>query len=485
MPATPDEVARYARIASQRGLLDLMGHVSGRVAPDRVTVTPSFTGGRVLPGSCGLSDLIVVDLDGRRISGHGATPFDLELDLAIYRARPTVNAVVVGAPETAVAFGIAGADVLPLSHGQADLIHAGIAFVRPEHVPTTPERAESLARALGSGPILQLAGLAVVSVGSSLLEAVKRLDGYESLAALTLLARRLTDRPRAVTPEEAKAAFAELPHEKIPSRDPRVYYESLDPFGAAETGPPGPAVTPETSATDHPEELKRRIALACRILAAQGSLVAFYEHVSHRLAADDRFLMSPARNFAHMRSSDMCEVATEGDCAWLSGPHAPAPFRWFHRDIFEARPDVNAIVHTHEVHGRALALSGVERLPVFRNGAAAASSSLPTYPIPSMGFPAEVRREAVRLLGGGSSVHLWSHGSDYVGASLEEATVAAIQREQLARLQIIATEVGTPSRLCPSLLEELPAVTPPASAWWTFHAAALTHADVTSQEVSA
>jgi hypothetical protein len=138
------------------------------------------------------------------------------------------------------------------------------------------------------------------------------------------------------------------------------------------------------------------------------------------------------------------------------------------------------------VHGRALALSGVERLPVFRNGAVAASSSLPTYPIPSMGFPAEVRREAVRLLGGGSSVHLWSHGSDYVGASLEEATVAAIQREQLARLQIIATEVGTPSRLCASLLEELPAVTPPPSAWWTFHAAALTHhADVTSQEVSA
>lgn len=466
-----EEVARSCRVANRLGLLDLMGHVSARLGPDRIVSTPAFGIGAPLPRSVHAEDLIVVDLDGERLQGEGAVPFDLELDLAIYRARPTAGAVIVGAAETALAFGIAGAEILPLTHSQARIAYqGGIATIRPAHLPTTRDRAEAIVRDLADGLVLQLAGLAVVAVGTTVLDAIERLEGVEYLARLTLLARRLTDEPRRVTADESAGVIAERPSEKIPSRDPRRFYDALDPL-LTDDGAPSRVSHTDTTPTDDPEELRRRIALCCRILAAQGTLAAFKEHVSHRVATNDRYLMSPAKLFSTMEPGDIGEVGTEGDCAWLSGPYPPAPFRWYHRDLLQARPDVNAVVHTHELYGRAIPMAGHENEPFFRNGAALANVELPVFPVPSLVFRQDYRDETIRLLDAGPAVHLLSHGTDFVGRTLEEATMAAIHREQLCRLQIMATELGTPRPLARSVVEELVAVMPAPGAWWEYYAA--------------
>jgi L-fuculose-phosphate aldolase len=260
--------------------------------------------------------------------------------------------------------------------------------------------------------------------------------------------------------------------EARPTRDPNLYYQLLDPAARG----PRPAVrraAPETSPGDDPERLKAAVATACRILAAQGTLAFFKEHVSHRMAAPDRYLMSPAKAFALMEPDDIGEIGMEGDCEWLSGPYPPAPFRWYHRDLLRSRPDVNAIVHTHELHGRALPMAGVPLAPVFRNGAAAAAAGLSIFPTPSLLFREDHRAGALQALGDGPSVHLLSHGTDYVGRSLEEALAAAIHREQLARIFALASELGTPRPLATSVVAELPTVAPTTAAWWAHYAARL------------
>jgi L-fuculose-phosphate aldolase len=468
-----EELARTCRVAAVLGLLDLMGHVSARTADGLVVTTPSFREGSVLPRSCGATDLLVVDLDGAVVSGRGELPFDIDVDLAVYRARTDVNAVVSGAPETAVAFGIAGEPVLPLAHSQSRNLFAGVVRVELTELPTTRAHGDDLARQLGKAPILTVAGIGVTTVGRTLIEALERLDGYEYLARLTLLTRRVNESPRVVTRAESDSVVAERPVEKVPSRDPRRYYDSLDPLGSPSTTPAVVAAGPETSTTQAPEQLRAAIAITCRILAAQGDLAYFKEHVSHRTADDDRYLMSPAKTFAHMTADDVGEIGMEGDCEWLSGPYPPAPFRWYHRDLFRARPDVNAIVHTHELYGRAVPLAGGVVEPIFRNGAVGASSPLAVFAVPTLAFREDHRQGILTELGSGSTVHLLSHGTDYVADTLEQALTAAIHREQISRLYVMASEVGRPRALAPQVVEQLAAVTPTAAAWWAYYAAAV------------
>lgn len=466
-----EALTRTCRVAAVLGLVDLMGHVSARTTDGSVLTTPSFRTGAVLPRSCRGTDLLVVDLDGTVIRGEGELPFDLDIDLAVYRSRPDVNAVVSGAPETALAFGIAGEPILPLAHSQSRILYAGAVHVELTDLPTSRAHGETLARRLGQAPILQLAGIGVTTVGKTLNEALERLDGFEYLARLTLITRRVSESPRVVTPDESASVVAERPVEKVPSRDPRRYYDSLDPLGSPSTAPPVVAAAPETSTSQPLEELQRAIAITCRILAAQGDLAYFKEHVSHRMSVDDRYLMSPAKTFAHMTAEDVGEIGMEGDCEWLSGPYPPAPFRWYHRDLLRARPDVNAIVHTHELFGRAVPLGGGVVEPIFRNGAEGASSPLAVFPVPTLAFREDHREGILRELGSGSTVHLLSHGTDYVGATLEQALTTAIHREQISRLFVAASEVGRPRPLASAVVDQLSRVMPTPAAWWAFYAA--------------
>ncbi|MCU1432538.1 MAG: class aldolase/adducin family protein [Actinotalea sp.] len=467
-----EALARTCRVAARLGHIDLLGHVSARLAGDLVLTTPSFADGRVLPLSCRAEDLITVDLSGGRVRGEGDLPYDLDLDLAIYRRREDVGALVVGAPEHALSLGIADLRVLPLTHSESRMVHAGVAHVRPTALAATPEVAEPLAAALGRGVILQIEGVSVVVTGTTLIEALERMDRYEYLAELTVATLRVNPAPRLVSAEESAAVGAERPAEKVATRDPRLHYDGLDPAISAQEHTKV-TVAPESSPSDSKAVLSHKVALACRILADQGSLVLFKEHVSHRMQEADRYLLSPAKTFADMEAADIGEVGMEGDCAWLSGPYPPVPFRWYHRDLFQARPDVHAVVHTHELHGRALPMAGIEPMAVFRNGAQGATAGLPVFGIPTLIFREDYRKEVIARLGSNRSVHTLSHGTDYVGRSVEEALTSAIHREQSSRMHVTAASVGTPREMDPAVVAELSRVMPSPSAWWAFYTEAL------------
>ena len=84
----------------------------------------------------------------------------------------------------------------------------------------------------------------------------------------------------------------------------------------------------------------------------------------------------------------------KGRIAYLPEKFEPPPFLWFHRDIFAARPDVDAIVHTHQINARAVALSSESFGPVIRAGARYANASV-VYDVPDLMFDEVHRRRAV------------------------------------------------------------------------------------------
>src|SRR4051794_3750988 len=109
------------------------------------------------------------------------------------------------------------------------------------------------------------------------------------------------------------------------------------------TAQPGPSAAPSAAVTDD-------LVAANRILADQGVLDAF-GHVSIRHPGNpNRFLMSRSLAPALVKVEDIMEFDLDGNPTDQRG-RAVFLERFIHAEVYKARPDVNAVVHSHSPGG--------------------------------------------------------------------------------------------------------------------------------------
>lgn len=147
-------------------------------------MTPSGVGkGHLSPG-----DLLVVEADGAVVSGHGRPSSELAMHLAAYAARPEIAAAVHAHPLTAVALTVAGlpwpGDLVPEA-----AVTLGVVAVAPFAVPGTEEVPASLAPLLPRHDVLLLERHGALCLGSTVAEAVDRMETLERVARVALMAR--------------------------------------------------------------------------------------------------------------------------------------------------------------------------------------------------------------------------------------------------------------------------------------------------------
>jgi len=189
------------------------------------------------------------------------------------------------------------------------------------------------------------------------------------------------------------------------------------------------------------------LALASRILANEGVLDA-YGHVSVRHPADpNRYLMARSLAPALVTAGDILEFDLG------SRPVKPTEKRLFterfiHGSIYQARPDVKAIVHSHSPTVIPFGISDVPLRPVFHLGAFL-YGGVPVYEISEHTGEGEMLvRDGklgdalARTLGDKIVVLMRGHGNVVVGPSLQHAVFRAIYTEVNARLQTIALGLG-------------------------------------------
>lgn len=449
-----DDLLEVVSALSRLGDLDLRGGASLRRGSTFVT-TPRPAEGVPPPRSLARADLVTVDPDGERTGGRWDPPLDVALDLALYRRRPDVQAIVRGQPEVALAFAAAGRALAPLTHTEAALVLPSMPVLGDGALVGNPEAALAAAEAMGDRPVTILRGQGSVAVGGSPAEAGMLTHQVGILGRVNALVATL---PRPAPMLVATADSARITDQKAPPGDFQDFFAEL-----ARSRPPAPEMP---DAADGSEGgLRARIAAACRLLFAHG-LVEHLEHVSVLLPGGDRFLMTPRKHLGRLRAGDIAVVGMDG--AWREGPLPPPPFLWLHRDLFEARPDVRAIVHTHQPVGRALVMAGTEVRPIVRAGAGWVAARRATYPVPDLMFDPIHRAGALAVLGGARILHEASHGTEYLAATVEEATVGAILYERQARMWHLASQLGRPAGLPPGVLSAAGAEEPSDLDWWRF-----------------
>ncbi len=447
-------LASTANALSRLGLLDARGHLSARLDAGRVAVTPRAVGHAPPPACLRPEDLVVVDLrSGEKVDGLWQPPLDLALDLALYRTRSQVQAVAAFQPLTASAFAAAGRPLLPLTHTEGALVLPTLPTFGQGELVGDEESARRFVRALGDRPVALLPGQGAVAVGSVVAEAGMRCYQLEILARINALVA-----PFGAAQTVGVEDSARISAQKAPPDDFQDYFDAV-----ASSRPPSPAVPDPADGSE--EGLRRRIAVASRLLYRHG-LIEHLEHISVGLPDRSGFLMSPRKHLGQLEPEDLAVVSMDGE--WVRGPLPPPPFLWFHRDVFAARPDVDAIVHTHQPVARALVMAGRTVRPLWRAGAEWVRDPPAVYPVPDLMFGETHRHEALKRLGAARVFHEASHGTDFLSRTVEESAVAALHYKRLARLEHLAAQVGSPRALPDAVLDRLAAEEPPPLAWWRY-----------------
>lgn len=449
-----EELLITFRALRRLGLIDVRAHFSARLPEgDSVLVTPGYGPSVPPPAWLRKEDLVQVDMQGRRLAGRWASPRDLEVHLQVYKARPDIRAVLYAQPRTVLAFMAAGAELRPLTHVESFLVIPPLPRFGSGELITGPEHAAEMARVLDDRPCVLLPGQGVVYVGISPVEAGMHCYKLELLAKVNAVATTLPT-VHTVGAEDV----ARITSQQAGAEEYLTYLRSV-----AGPDPQPPASSDVDRRPLDEAEVRARVVQACRLLYARG-MVEHLEHVSHRLPDGSGFLITPRKNMGQMGPGDLAMVDMEG--RWVSGPLPPPPFRFLHRDMFQARPEVQAIVHTHQLYGRAYAIAGEPVLPLYRAGASMLREPAPIYPVPDLIFDEEHRRGTLAALGTRDLVNERSHGIDFLAPTIEAATVAAVQYEEAAKLQHQARSLGIPRPLPPHVLERLEEEEPPAEAWW-------------------
>ena len=166
--------------------------------------------------------------------------------------------------------------------------------------------------------------------------------------------------------------------------------------------------------------------------------------------AGDGFLVTPSGlSYEETRPEDIASVTLAGDA---SGPRLPSSERRIHRDIYAARRDVGAIVHTHSTFATTLACLGRD-IPAFHYMVAVAGgkdircASYATFGTQALSDHALVALEARK------ACLLANHGMIAVGASLAEALALAVEVEALAEQYWRTLQTGTPNLLSDAEME--------------------------------
>jgi len=126
----------------------------------------------------------------------------------------------------------------------------------------------------------------------------------------------------------------------------------------------------------------------------------------------------------------------------------PEQTRWrpssewrFHRDIYRARPEVNAVVHVHSAHATALACARRE-IPAFHYMiAVAGGDSVRCAPYAPFGTQA-LSDLALTALADRRACLLANHGMVALGTSLATALRLTTEVEELARQYCLALQAG-------------------------------------------
>ncbi len=195
-------------------------------------------------------------------------------------------------------------------------------------------------------------------------------------------------------------------------------------------------------------QIKDDLVTANRVLARH-NVVDSFGHVSIRHPENPaHFLLSRARAPNCVEIGDIMEFTHEGE---IVGHNAGKPYseRFIHGAVYEARPDVMAVVHNHSPNVVPFTVQSKKKMRPIMHMCAPIGNDIPTWDIAHkfgttnlLVTSMEMGRDLAQCLRHRTVSLMRGHGSVVVGASLREVVFTSIYMEVNAEMLIKAYQLG-------------------------------------------
>ena len=199
--------------------------------------------------------------------------------------------------------------------------------------------------------------------------------------------------------------------------------------------------------------IQQKLALTCRILAAEGHESALAGQITARGERPGTYwMLSFGLGFDEAKASNI--VLCDDDLNILEGKGMVNPSNRFHLWIYRHRPNTNAIVHTHPPHVSALSLIGVPLLSAHMDTSMFFDDCAYLAEWPGAPVGDEEGRIIHEALGDKRAILLAHHGQLVATGSMEESCVLGVFIERAARMQLMARAAGTIRAIKPEFARE-------------------------------
>ncbi len=177
-----------------------------------------------------------------------------------------------------------------------------------------------------------------------------------------------------------------------------------------------------------------RQSYAEKLFAGTSGNLSVYDH-------DHEIMVITPTSVAYetITPEDMVVVKLDGEV--VEGHYRPSSEWRMHAEVYRAKPEVNAIIHTHSPYATAFAVNHkniptilIEMVPFLGGDVPLAKFAMPGT--------AAVGEEAVKVLTDRTGCLLANHGVLTVGRDLEQAHLRAVYVEDAARICSLAMSNG-------------------------------------------
>ena len=192
------------------------------------------------------------------------------------------------------------------------------------------------------------------------------------------------------------------------------------------------------------DDLRHKVALSCRILAMTGLMKDVLGHVSVRIpdAPEEMLIRCRGREESGLlftEDDDIRRSDFSGTSSDLAGQYMLPGELPIHGESLRLRPEVGCVIHAHPPAALLCGLAGIEFRPMlgaYDGGFSLrlALDGIPEYPRSVLISRPDLAVELISFMGSRSVCLMRGHGVTVVGATVEDATVRAIQFEALCRI---------------------------------------------------
>lgn len=198
-----------------------------------------------------------------------------------------------------------------------------------------------------------------------------------------------------------------------------------------------------TSTTDGLQQssLRELVVRFAKLMLTSGLVKGTSGNLSARLPAAEGYLVTPSGvDYSAMTPAQVVQTDVSGHPSEGMKPSVDTPI---HVAIYQARPDVGAVIHTHSPYAAAFSTLKLEIPPLITESAGYLGGAVRVidYVPPAQ---ADTGEAVAAGLGSERAILLPNHGVIAVGENLAKAYAAATQVEESAHVAFIALQLGAP-----------------------------------------